>query len=331
MRIQRASRFFNGFSLAVFLLLLFPSASLADHAEAKGSILQQNFRLLESIAGELELIRLEVGGVSSELQPAEVENAQPFEVFSQLRILYENSNHFLYEYTHSMKSALGREERNFSLKSSLEILYKVHQSVSEVKETLRIPEEYKAAPVSGEVSLSRFFSFLVQVNRNLSLLLIKKVQPSDVFAKVFEGMAYLDALLAEYPSVDRVPDVVPFQRRKTPSDVREALFSLREAMTPLIEERGGKTLRVVRWELKPREVQPPEVYSVASLVVADLKELYRLKDCRVPVKEGFYPGMKTPSEVFQWVTMLKNQLMKLQELMSKQSSLRISPLHRYDV
>jgi len=79
----------------------------------------------------------------------------------------------------------------------------------------------------------------------------------------------------------------------------------------LAQSAGVTTLQLVA-DANP-EATPEDVYENASLVIAELRQIHALSGGPAPV-EIPYPGVKTPSDVFQRVRMLEAILSELAAL-----------------
>ena len=70
--------------------------------------------------------------------------------------------------------------------------------------------------------------------------------------------------------------------------------------------------------IEEKSITPNDVFDIASVIVARLDFLHKRLDFAKKPRESFYPGRKYPSDVYQQVGILKQQLVLLEGLITSQ-------------
>lgn len=158
---------------------------------------------------------------------------------------------------------------------------------------------------------------IVQTNRQLNLMLQRRFSPSDVLQQVSWGLEYAKALLAQFPGVTPSAAPPPFQRGKQPADVFLRLVECFVHVEKIAHLSGMAVLHLdveaAKQAVRDFDIQPCDVYDLATLLISDLTYLYgKLKDAP-PIPSVPFPGRKFPSHVYQQAGVLLGQLHELEE------------------
>jgi hypothetical protein len=149
---------------------------------------------------------------------------------------------------------------------------------------------------------------LVGINRELSRALERPFTPEDVHGQVALAVAYIGRVLAARGVTP--PGPARFERRRRPADCYERLEACLERLGALIKVAGHGALAV---RGKVADVVPGDVYDLASLVLGEAAFLHALTPDAAPV-HGFTPligGHRLPSHVHQLARTLEGQLVAL--------------------
>ncbi len=154
------------------------------------------------------------------------------------------------------------------------------------------------------------FNSLLAANQQVNVLLAEPASPGDVFQVVSWALAYALDLRATEPGA-RPPIPPGFEAGRVPGDVHARL---RECLAILgrVSERDGREIVGLSVE-GDRELRPNDVYDVASLVLAVLREMHRETGRPAPILIP-HPGDREPSHVFQRAGMLRTVLLEIDEI-----------------
>lgn len=262
---------------------------------------------------EIELIRLELGKPKEHNALEPVLDASPREVYFQALTSFIKANRLLYEQTgdrDAIPSAINvKSIKPFHV---WQMVNKSYEQILKVKNSLHINEQIIEKEYTIDTSPSDVFSQVVLTHKQLNALLKKQFYPSDSYQKINESIHLMAALLATVPSIKRIPLPEAFERRKTPSDVYAYLIKTRSILTKIL---NSSDIKFVHLKQDDKGIKgASDVYDLASLLVADLHYVHSLKLTASSPAKTYLVGNKTPSDVYQRVSILNQQLQTLQKL-----------------
>lgn len=270
------------------------------------------YQLVEQTAHELAAIRFITGQARNEQAPLRVTNAAPREVYFQALTLFRKVDRLSFEHTRKREAepevpshAITPAEVHAVVASSLARLRSIRRELgAEEPQTIS-----SAAP---EATPTDVFVALVQVNRQLNLLLEKRFAPSDVFEQVTQGVGYAARLLEHFEDSVLVPEAPPLEPGRTPPDVYRRLIDCYQRLQTIAENSGLSALDLHPDETTITRASPSDVYDIASLLVAELAHLHQQLPDAPPPRKVFYVGRKFPSHVYQRAAILERQLIQLE-------------------
>ena len=163
------------------------------------------------------------------------------------------------------------------------------------------------------------YKAIVQLNRQINLLLDQRFAPSDVYEEVSLAIAHAANLRSRWPG-DRIPPEPDWELGKRPTDVMTRLAQCSELVRSIAEVEGLQVLQFRLDESSLEAVSPSDVYDVAALLVAELAYLDRVLVNTNAARKARYPGRKVPSDVYQRAGILLQQLEEINELSSTGTS-----------
>lgn len=269
--------------------------------------------LVGTIREELDLIRIEMGKPESRPSNFLITGAEPREVFFQALTLYRKVDRILFEHLHESEPlSIIPEDKIPQPVDVYDILLKALIHLRKVKLYLEIPEQIVVPARDDIKEPSDVFSALLKANKESNLLLERRFSPSDVFHQVILATSYAESLLTQYPSAKTIPDAPPMERGKRPRDVYQRLVKCFELIRQSADSLG---FRILEMETdNDNEITPSDVYDIASLVVSELIYIHSGQGNLESPRQIYYPGLKIPSQVFQRVGILEQQLLSLREL-----------------
>ena len=264
---------------------------------------------------EVDTIRFEMGKPKDSRTRRVATHAAPHEVYFQAITLYLKANRLALELTGST----GMHPRGVSpLKMRPFHVWKIvdaaYERILTVKRELGIANSIPERPQDPSTTPTDVGRAIVSANRQINLLLERRFSPSDVFQQVTAASRYAETLLARFPGAKTRPDPPPFERGKAPKDVLFRLADCYKRLETVAYRSGLEVLHLDTSALEEWEVQPGDVYDMATLLVSDLSYIHaQAKGAKSP-RMVSYPGRKFPSHVYQQAGVLCDQLTALGEL-----------------
>jgi hypothetical protein len=273
---------------------------------------------VELMGKEIEEIRYEIGKPKASPWKPVATNAQPHEVYFQALTLFVKADRLALEMTGSTGfSPAGVPATDIRPFHVWELVNAAYGRIGIVKQELGIAESLFEHLQDPETSSTEVGRAIVQTNRQLNLLLERRFSPSDVYQQVMLGVGYAASLLTQFPGVVEKPKPASLERGKQPTDVFLRLVACYSRLEAIAQESHIKVLHLnpemARRAVKDVEVQPSDVYDIATLLVSDLAYFHaQIKDATLPGPIS-YPGRKFPSHVYQQAGVLLDQLISLEK------------------
>lgn len=306
-------------SLRLFVLIaafLASPATAGFAQESKGSDEMQTPDVLvrvQSVAGELELIRHVMGRPENQQPDMAVEGAAPREVYFQALTMFRKAERLCFELTREHTEQPTVADGNPGPADLMRIVEATLECLQRVKSKLGIDRQTDPPPRDLGKTPTDVFRATVQANRQLNLLLEQRFSPSDVFEQVTRGVGYASRLLETLPDATTMPDEPGFEEGKRPSDVYRRLLKCFERIHRIAETAGIEILELKVTQAQIDRAEPSDVYDIASLLVSELAFLHSQLNEGVPPREVYYVGRKFPSHVYQRAGILQQQLDELEK------------------
>lgn len=267
------------------------------------------------VRSQINAIRQALGKPGSAPLPIKYSNVFPRDAFFQAIAFNEAASALDYEWTRTRAEPLIRPQKNIQPVDVFEEVFSGSVKLSRVEARLNINAQHKFPALDPSKTPSDVFSSVVAANRALNNLLTRQFSPSDVFEQVTVALSYANQLRQKI-SGKQVPQAPDFIANKSPADVFQKLLACFQ-----IVERIASLLEIDILKVNaPSEVgiiKPGDVYSVALLLVAELRHLNFSLDGKVVPPIGYYPGKLTPSFVFQRAGLLEKQLLVLESVYAR--------------
>jgi len=269
----------------------------------------------------LELIRFEMGKPKASQSDAIVTNVHSHEAYFQALTLFHKADRLALELTGS--TGIPPEPISLSALAPLHIWKIVNGSylrILAIKEELGLKEIISERPEDSSTSLTETGRAIVQANRQINLLQERHFSPSDVSQQVLLASQYAKGLLTRFPQSNIVPETPPLERGKQPADVFLRLVECYATLEKIAQQSSVPVLHLDRLAAQKvgtsRQLEPSDVYDMATLLVSDLAYLHaQLKNVDSP-KPIRYQGRTFPSRVYQEATGLLHQLETLEQLVA---------------
>lgn len=273
---------------------------------------------VQMLRDTLELIRFEMGKPRAIPVHPLATNVHPHEVYFQALTLFLKADRLALELTGS--TGIPPEPISLSSIAPLHIWKMVNAAyhrITTIKEELGLNETVPERLEDSSSGLTETGRAIVETNRQLNLLLERHFTPSDVLQQVLLASQYAKRLLAQFPHSRVASETPPLERGKQPGDV---LLRLVECYAMLETIAKHSAIPVLHFDPvaaqkvgSSRELEPSDVYDMATLLVSDLAFFHTQLKKHDPLKPIPYPGRTFHSQVYQQATVLLHQLEALKQ------------------
>jgi len=267
----------------------------------------------------MESIRIEMGKPQDTRQMHLATNARPHEVYFQALTLYIKADRFALELTGSTGlkpiPVSAEDIRPYHVWLLVNAAY--HRLLV-IKTELNIPESFTERASPDTTTPTDVGRAVVRANRQLNVMLQRRFSPSEVFQQLEAARHYARALLEGFGRNQDSALLPPVQRGKTPTDVFLQLIHCFEQLEEFARVSGVSILHLdgsaARKVVPEFQVQPSDVYDLATLLLSDLAYIHGKKYRGQTMPTVPFPGTKFPSHVFQLARGLQGQLDELDRL-----------------
>ncbi len=276
---------------------------------------------VQMLRDTLELIRVEMGKPLATRSEAIVTNVHSHEAYFQALTLFHKADRLALELTGS--TGIPPEPISLSALAPLHIWKMVNASylrILAIKEELGLKEIISERPEDPSTSLTETGRAIVQANRQINLLQERHFSPSDVSQQVLLASQYTKQLLVRFSQPKVASETPPLERGKQPGDVFLRLVECYAILETIAHQSGIPVLHLDLPAAKnvgiSRQLEPSDVYDMATLLVSDLAYLQAQQKKWDSPKSIPYPGRMFPSHVYQQATVLLHQLKTLEQLVA---------------
>lgn len=249
-----------------------------------------------------------------------VKNASYRELYYLAQSLFTKANNLYFEWTRQRQALPGVQGHSITKSDVAELLSLTRELLLKAGSAIGEPIKEERAAASGNAEAGGLFGSLVSANRRVNGLLTVEVVPGNVYEKVSQAVKYASELLRAFPGAERIPVEPPLERRKRPENVHARLLRCLSLIAGIKKDIGLRYVVIEKFDFKGAIIEPGDVYDLASVVMAELDHLYVRMGGRKPLRPIYYPGMKTPSQVFQRAGLLEAQLLSLRKHMGEDPS-----------
>ena len=267
---------------------------------------------------ELEAIRFEMGEPKDRRVTQLATDALPHEVYFQAITLFIKADRLALELTGStglrprpVSPSAIRPYHNWVLVSA------AYDRLVTIKNELGIQETVPEKAYPPSTKPTEVARAIVQANRQLNLMLQRRFSSSDVYQQISWGIQYANALLAQFPAGTPSGASPIFERGKQPGEVFLRLVECFEHVEEIARLSGTAVLhldaKAAKRAVDDFDIQPSDVYDLATLLVSDLTYLYGRLQNAPPIPSVPFPGRKFPSHVYQQAGVLLGHLRAVEQ------------------
>lgn len=159
---------------------------------------------------------------------------------------------------------------------------------------------------------SDVFQVIVQSNRQVNRMLVRPLQPGDVYQQVSQATLYASEILAALGDPTPFPGAPAYEPGLTPGHVYGRLLLVFDRLSAAFDVLD---LQMLSWRGDAYAVDdsltPSDVYDVATLLLSELEFLHsRIDGARAPLLVA-HPGVRWPSDVYQRAGILTEQATRI--------------------
>lgn len=256
---------------------------------------------------ELNLIRKALGKPKETNQIIRVQGASPREVYFEAQALFEKANRLAFEVTGSYKKLPEIHSDDLQPVHVWSLVNDGLKRILLVKKWLKIKTTVKESREPETTTPTNVFNAIIVSNSELNQLLTSRMAPKDVFREVTLAVNYTANLLQYLNIKPRIPNATKHIRDVTYGDVFKKLLTCIELLEQISKVSKVKMLDLKVQYLSLPQITSSDLYDLSKIIVSEVRYLNHVIKKTTPV-ESFDPGYKTPSDIYQRVTILETQL-----------------------
>ncbi len=263
---------------------------------------------VKRVQAELRLIQRKENAVPTFRRTLVVSNVAPREVYFQALTLFNKANHLCFEYTQQVKATPKLVKAQIKPADVWQVVDDALQQILAVKRSLEITQSVTIATQPSTTTPTDVFNAIIQTNQQINSLLTQSFRPSTVYQQIEKAISYTAVLLDQFPGANVLPDKPPLQANKKPVDVYRLLIKVFNKIKVIAKLSNVKTLTLNQATMQIKDVEPSDVYDMATLVVSELAYFKNQVSPEERLPRTYFPGYKTSSQVYQRIGILLKQL-----------------------
>jgi hypothetical protein len=300
----------------VLLLWVQWAASLTPFAAANSQVIDNPaaYALANQLADELELVRERMGRPYDDSPRLPVSEISEIELYFQAQSLLRKSNQLAQELAGAAPRPPGPVPTGQI--TAAEVYGLLEDSLEQVRhasEAIGITEQVELAPRGSPIAATGVFLVVIDINRQINLMLRVPISDADVFDEISTAVTYAASLLAMYPGAEPVPEPPPFDGYKRPADVYRLLTECIDAMIRVAPKAGLHVLGLSSRRNIPDDIAPGHVLDIARLLTADFSALTDVLDAQLVRPALPAPRHIFSTEVYSLAGILLKQLEELEQ------------------
>lgn len=266
------------------------------------------FDRMAQVHDELEVIRKFMGRPSINQPGPVVHQAGPREVYYQALDLLRHANQLCFDHTREREQLRVKPNVPINNADVLAVVDMTLNQLQRVKRHYGMERVARRSVASSNATSTDLFQSVVDADREINLMLDRRVSPSNVFEQVTYAIGYAARLMEQTPQGHTMPATPEFEPNKKPADVYRRLLKCLDRIHGVAARHGLHVLKLEASERHIHDAEPNDVLHLASLVVSELAYLHsQFPDAEAP-RDVYYVGRKFPSHVYQRVGILERQL-----------------------
>ena len=273
------------------------------------------YALANQVADELELVRERMGRPYDDTPRLPVSAVTRIELYFMTQSVLRKANQLAQELAGAAPRPPGPVPADITPDDYYAVLEDSLDQIKLVADAIGITETVELAERSVPLSPTGVFLVVIDINRQLNLMLRVPIGDADVFDEVSTAVTLAASLLSKYPNVPRVPPAPAFDGYKRPADVYRRLTECIDALIRVAAKSNLTMLGLSSRRNIPDDIQPGHAYDIARLLVADLTALTAQRQAPRVRAELPTPKHIFATEVYAYAGILLRQLEELDEQM----------------
>jgi hypothetical protein len=271
------------------------------------------YALANQVADELELVRERMGRPYDESPRLPVSAVSELELYVQTQSVLRKANQLAQELAGAAPRSPGPvPTAPVDASGVYALLEDALAQIRVAAEAIGITERAGFERRVASISPTGVFLVVIDVNRQLNLMLRVPITDAEVFDEISTSITYAAALLSMYPDAASVPAPPPFDGYKRPADVYRRLTECMDAVIRVAPKVGVQVLGLAQRRNIPENTEPGHAYDIARFLVADLAAIAGAQNA--PRARASLPAPKHifPTEVYAQAGILLRQLEELE-------------------
>ena len=277
------------------------------------------YQAVQQVSQDIELIREVMGRPKLEAEAWVVEHAEPRHVYYQAQTLFRKVGRLKRQLTLDATDMPPVPLGEIEPQHVLQVVHASQEGIEAIRAELGINYRSELSEREADREPRDVFREIVQVDRQLNLMLDRPIQPLDVYGQIELAATYVAGALTADASAPSYGELPPFEPNKEPADVYRRVLECLGIAQAIGEQHGISVLQLnLRRELRRRDIRPTDVYDLATTVLAEVAYLTLTLDALdVDVPPVERPKHIFPSHVYQLTRMLQEELARLQTHLSQ--------------
>lgn len=276
---------------AVVYLSAFCSAESAQAVDNRDV-----FLLASEVADDTELIREVMGRPYDDSPRLPASEVSHRELYFQAQTLFRKANQLAQDFEMSERRSAppAPADREIQAADVYAVVESAFEEIGRVKGALGIEEQLEPLRRETEISATGVFMTIIDVNRQLNLMLAEPIRARDVFEQVSLAVSYGAGILSSLEVGGKEwLSAQSFDGHKRPADIYGQLLECIDLVSRIARRVDVSVLSLSSRRNIPDDIEPGHVYDIATILVADLATLAIALDA-----DGIDPGLPTPQRIF---------------------------------
>ena len=272
------------------------------------------YQAVRQVSQDIELVREVMGRPKLDADAWVVEHAEPRHVYYQAQTLFRKVGRLKRQLTDEESVMPPVPTGEIEPQHVLQVIQAAQEGVEVIRGELAINYRSEIPARESDREPKDVFREIVQLGRQLNLMLDRPIQPQDVYGQIELAATYVAGALTTDESMPVYGELPPFEPHKVPADVYRRVLECLGIAQDIGEEHGVSVLQLnLRRELRRRDIAPSDVYDLATTVLAEVAYLTLTLDAfDVDVPPIERPKHIFPSHVYQLTRMLQEELAHLE-------------------
>ena len=298
--------------LQVTAIVLLPISR--GHAQEIGN--PEAYALANQLADEIELVRERMGRPYDDSPRLPVSEVSDVELYFQTQSLLRKANQLAEELAGTASRSPGPvPSGRIDPADVYAVLEDALEQIRYVAQTIGIEEQTEFEPFGSRISATGVFLVVIDINRQLNLMLREPITDADVFEEISAAVNFAASLLSMHEGAELVPEAPPFDGYKRPFDVYRRLTECIDAVIRVAPKLDIHVLGLSSRRNIPDDISPGHAFDIARIVTADLAAFaYQLEAPRVRANLPT-PKHIFPTEVYAQAGILLRQIEELEKLL----------------